>query len=383
MLVCSSFWGCYRAPEYARADAESYVYPDAEPLDDLPDTGIPPRPDRGEAGVPDTGEPNVDAGDDRDAGFPDAPAPDADAGPPPDTGPRNPVTGLPAPVQIGTNFGLAEGPTWRAPNLPPPSNANGMFVFSDIINRVIQQASPPNWQVQQLRPMSNAANGLANDVNGLLLAAEHDTRRISRTLANGTVETLADRWEGLMFNSPNDLVVRDDGTIFFTDPPYGLAGRQRFIPFNGIFRITPGGVVSDEWQGSATAPESLPNGIELSPDEAVLYVADSARGVVMAFDVATDGTLSNERIFVTPMGQAPDGIAVDEDGNVYVATSVGFEVFDTAGVRWGVITLPGVVPNNMTFGGADRRIGLITAGTLQSPMSRVFRIDRMNVPGRP
>ncbi|MGB5548310.1 MAG: SMP-30/gluconolactonase/LRE family protein [Polyangiales bacterium] len=140
------------------------------------------------------------------------------------------------------------------------------------------------------------ANGLDSDLGGLLLTAEHANRRVSRTLANATVVTVVSEHMGDRLNSPNDIAVRSDGTIYFTDPP---------------------------------------NGLVLSPDESVLYVADSTAGV-MAFDVNADGSLSNERDFIETLPNA-DGMAIDMGGNLFVTTSTGVQVFDPAGNSWGTI----------------------------------------------
>jgi gluconolactonase len=217
--------------------------------------------------------------------------------------------------------------------------------------------------------MTNQGNGLANDLDGSLLMCEHVSRSVVRIRPNGELAPIAERWNNLQFNSPNDLVVRRDGTIYFTDPPYALnAQRTRQIPFNGLFRITTTGSVAvearfDRGAGEGMMSATLPNGIELSPDERTLYVADSATGIVWRWDVNTDGSLANQREFVRTEGMAPDGITVDVDANVYIASAIGIEVYRPDATRWGVIRgwPPNVRPANMAFGGPNMDYLLVAA----------------------
>ena len=319
-----------------------------------PDAGAPDAstPDAGtpDAGVPDAGTP--DAGT-PDAGTPDAGTPDAgvpDAGTP-DAG----VTGFDPLVGIGTvtlvadGFEFTEGPTWRA--------AEGRLLFSDIPGDTIYQLDPPDTVTVFRRPSGNS-NGLATDANGLLLAAEHGNRRVSRTLGDGTIVTVASEYEGKRLNSPNDIAVRSDGVIYFSDPPYGIdPSTEQELDFNGVFRVDLSGQLTAEWKG---ATSTRPNGVALSPDERTLYVSDSTAGIT-AFDVATDGSLSGARTFVPSLTEA-DGMAVDSGGNVFVATRPGVGVFAPDGTLWGGIDVPGGrVPTNCAFGGADRRTLYITA----------------------
>ena len=208
------------------------------------------------------------------------------------------------------------------------------------------------------RADSGQSNGLNSDEDGLLLAAEHANRRVSRTLANGTVVTVASEYLGDPLNSPNDIAVRSDGTIYFTDPPFGInPATQQVLEFNGVFRVAPDGELTAEREG---AKSTRPNGVVLSPDERILYVSDSAGGV-MAFDVNPDGSLSTERPFTTALDIA-DGMAIDAAGNLFVTTHNGVEVFDPSGSPWGIIEVPdGRFPPNCAFGGTDARTLYITA----------------------
>jgi gluconolactonase len=295
------------------------------------------------------GAPAIDASG-RDGGGTDGGGDDAgggmDGGP---VAPRDPFDGIGDVEMVRGGFMFLEGPHWRA--------ADGVLLFTDIPASQIWELVPPD-AFDVFREPSNGANGLATDEAGNLLAAEHEARRVSRTLSDGTIETVAERYMGMRLSSPNDLAVRSDGTIYFTDPPYGLSGRPQEVPFNGVYRVAPGGALTAEWMGPMA---SRPNGIDLSPDERTLYVADTAAGAVRAYDVAADGSLSGERDFATDTPGA-DGMAVDETGNLYVTTSEGVKVYASTGSLWGTIDIP-MQPANCGFGDADRQTLYVTAQT--------------------
>jgi gluconolactonase len=250
---------------------------------------------------------------------------------------------------VADGFVFTEGPTWRS--------REQWLQFSDIPANTIYRLTPPD-DITVFRADSGESNGLDSDVDGLLLAAEHANRRVSRTLPNGTVVTVASQYLGDPLNSPNDIAVRSDGTIYFTDPPYGInPATEQVLEFNGVFRVAPSGGLTAEWEG---AKSTRPNGLVLSPDERILYVADSTGGI-MAFDVNADGSLTAERPFVAALQNA-DGMAMDTGGNLFVTTVEGVQVFDPSGSSWGVIEVPdGRVPANCAFGGADARTLYITA----------------------
>jgi len=292
-----------------------------------------------DTGVGDTG---VDTGPADSAA--DAPLPDG--GPPP---PRDPFDGIGDVEMVQGGFSFLEGPHWRA--------ADGVLLFTDIPENTIHALTPPS-SVAVFRMPSDNANGLGTDAAGQLLAAEHGARRVSRTLADGTVETVVERYMGDRLNSPNDLAVRADGTIYFTDPPYGLMGRMREVAFNGVYRVAPDGSLTAEWMGPT---ESRPNGVSLSADQGTLYVVDTNAGLVRAYDVAADGSLSGERDFVTDTPGA-DGMAVDETGNLYVTTSNGVQAYSRDGTSWGTIVVP-MQPANCGFGDDDYQTLYITART--------------------
>lgn len=291
-------------------------------------------------------------------------APGTDGGPTPDASVPDaasfpdPLAGVAAAALIKGGYQFLEGPQW----LP----AEGKLVFSDVQGNRIYQLVPPATDATDFRNPSAGANGNAIDKSGLLYTCEHTGKRIARRLANGTVETVVGTFGNLALNSPNDLIVRSDGTIYFTDPNY--AGNTQ--PKQNVFRVPPGGALV-----SLDDTLDKPNGIALSPDEKTLYVAVASGKIIRKYAVNPDGTVGPGSTFVTANGTSPDGIAVDDAGNLYAATSDGVEVFKPNGTRVGAIAVP-MQPANVAFGGTDRRTLYITARTgLYS--------TRVNVPGPP
>ncbi len=199
------------------------------------------------------------------------------------------------PERIASGFEFTEGPVWHP---------DGYLLFSDIPAARIYQWKP-DGTVVVWRERSGNSNGLTLDRQVRLIACEHGNRRVSRTEENDVVLTVADRYEGKRLNSPNDVVVKSDGTIYFTDPPYGIEPDQREQSCNGVYRILADGtleLVADDFD--------RPNGLAFSPDEAVLYIDNSARRHVRAFDVRPDGTLANSRVIADmdhPQPGSPDG----------------------------------------------------------------------------
>jgi gluconolactonase len=225
-----------------------------------------------------------------------------------------------------------------------------------------------------LREPANMANGMALDREGKLVICEQGTRiehaRISRMdPKTGAIETVVDSWHGLRFNSPNDVVVKSDGTIWFTDPSYGFLQGFRPQPVVGdyVYRYDP-----QTGQLSVVADSFVkPNGLAFSPDESVLYITDSGANQeadsyyinkphhIIAFDVLEGRHLMNQRLFAVITPGFPDGIKVDARGNVYASSFSGVQVFNPLGDLIGEINLPGTV--NFTFGGPGHNILFIMA----------------------
>jgi gluconolactonase len=241
--------------------------------------------------------------------------------------------------KLAEGFRWAEGPVWH----------DGGVVFSDVLANTAYRWRPGRAQAEvylkpsgQLTPQAGfretGSNGLARDAQGRLLLCQHGERRVAR-YENGRFTAIADRFEGKRFNSPNDLAVRRNGDIYFTDPPYGLEGIDksplREIPFHGVYRVAPDGRVT-----LLTQAIRFPNGIAFSPDEKRLYLAVSEGGAtrVVACDVQPDGTLANERVFFNAQAlRRPglkggcDGLKVDRAGNVWTTGPGGVLVVSPAG----------------------------------------------------
>lgn len=249
-----------------------------------------------------------------------------------------------SPLQmVGTDFLFTEGPVWM-PKIG--------WVFSDIPANTIYRLDRTPF-----RQPSNHSNGLTLDQEGRLLAAEHETRRVTRLESDGTVTVLADRFEGKRFNSPNDVAVRSDGTVFFTDPPYallgGLTGPNGELGFSGVFAVLNTGEVRCVDKGCIT-----PNGLVFSPDESTLYISDTEEDSVVALEVAPDTSASHRRTFEKV--DKPDGMRVDVEGNVWTATETGVQVFSPQGALVHCIPAPHTV-SNCAFGGPDGKTLLIMA----------------------
>ena len=303
-----------------------------------------------------------------DARSPDASAPDAggeDAASPDAGTAVDPLDGI-GPVElIEDTFMFTEGPLW----LPDQE----VLIFSDVPGNTIYRVLATG-EVDVFRMPSGNANGLALDQTGQLLAAEHGNRRVSRSPIDGTPVDLVTEYEGNRLNSPNDITVSSDGTIYFTDPPYGIEEGQAELDFNGVFRIpAAGGAAVAEFEG---APETnRPNGLVLALDESFLYVADSQANVVHRFAVGNDGALTIDAAPFIPSIPTPDGMERDTFGNLFIAAQDGVRVYAPDGTLWGTIVVP-KQPSNVAFGGSDYRTLYITA------REAVYRVQLAN-PGKP
>ncbi len=269
----------------------------------------------------------------------------------------NPLSGVAAPLTVVPGLLFGEGPLWD----------RGALFFSDINADTIFRM-PSGGASALFRTPSGGSNGLALHPAGDLLMAEQQGRRLSRRNAAGAVSSLADTYQGLRFNAPNDIAVRGDGTLWFTDPTYGMSG-TREIPFNGLFRRAPDGTLTAEWQGTPGVNE--PNGVTLAPDALTLYVSDTQGGRVDAWAVAPSGALSGQRPFASGI-TIPDGMCIDIQGNLYVASwGDTLEIFAPDGTRWGAIAAPGDA-TNCAFGGEDGRdLYVTTTGGLHRTRARI------------
>jgi gluconolactonase len=272
--------------------------------------------------------------------------------------------------RIASGCLFTEGPLWHA--------REGYLLFSDMPGDHLRKWSPREG-VTTFRKPCNQSNGLAWDREGRLLACEHSSSRLTRTEADGSITVLASHYEGKELNSPNDVVVRSDGSVYFSDPTYGRAeyyGRPREpeLPFRGVYRVEP-----DSRRITLLADDfGQPNGLCFSADERRLFVNDTDRQHIRVFDVAADGTLSNSRVWAETVGEgagAPDGMKIDSAGNLYCCGPGGIHVFDPSAKCLGVIVVPEYTAN-FCWGDADFRSLYITAST------SVYRI-RTAIPGRP
>ncbi len=258
--------------------------------------------------------------------------------------------------QLGTGCEFTEGPVWHA---------EGKFLlFSDIPANKMKKWTAEEG-ITNFRVPSGKSNGLTYDKQGRLVTAEHANRRVSRTEADGTVVTIASHYEGKRLNSPNDVIVKSDGSIYFSDPPYGLTADygvegEQDLDFQGVYRLSPDGqtvtLLVDDFD--------RPNGLCFSPDESILYINDTERMHIRVFDVQSDGTIANGRIFAEEEGEdgVPDGMKIDVHGNVYLTGPGGIWIFDPSGEHLGVLQTPERAAN-LGWGGDDWSTLFITAST--------------------
>ncbi len=246
---------------------------------------------------------------------------------------------------------FTEGPLWLA---------DGTLLFQDIKAEKSYRVAP-GGKPEAFRSGTGAANGQTFDAQGRIIFCEQNGRRVSRMNVDGSnVETVTEHWDGKHLNSPNDIIARRDGLVYFTDPPYGVKDAQREIPFQGVFALDSLGqsrLLVDDFE--------KPNGLAFAPDESVLYICDTGKYHVRAFNVELSGTLAegSGRVFCTldPEGEGgPDGIKVDQGGRVYVAVKQGVWVFEPGGRLLGILAVE-QRPANLAWGGPDGRTLAITA----------------------
>ncbi len=249
--------------------------------------------------------------------------------------------------KLAGGFGFEEGPVWLS---------KGYLVFSDIPANHLKKWSKETGTTI-FRDDSYNANGNTVDKQGRLLTAEHSGRRISRTEKDGSVTTIVSGFEGKKFNSPNDLVVKSDGTIWFTDPDYGLGKNKKEQEGNFVYRFDP----KSKMISAVVKDFDKPNGLCFSPDEKKLYLADSGKPHhIRIFEVQKDGTLANGKVFCVIDNGVPDGIRCDNKGRVWSSAGDGVHIFAPDGLLIGKILVP-ETPANLCFGGKDGKTLFITA----------------------
>lgn len=258
--------------------------------------------------------------------------------------------------RVAAQLRFAEGPLW---------SPDGYLLYADTVaNRIFRLA--PNEKAQIYREAPGGAQGLAFDRDGRLYICEFRARRVVRINKKNEAEVLAERWEGKRLNAPNDIVVRRDGHVYFTDPAFGSQSDRRELDFHGIYHIPPKGEleVVAKWT-------TRPNGIALSANGRTLFVTNSDEATVVAFDLDRRGAASNPRTVISGIRGVPGGIRVDEAGNFYIAAN-DVEIRAPDGKLANIIRL-GETPSNLAFGEGDWGALYITA---QTSVFRV-RLDSM------
>ncbi len=270
--------------------------------------------------------------------------------------------------QVATGFIFTEGPLWD-----PRTNS---VIFSDMPGDIMRRWSEADG-VETLRQPCNKANGNTWDLQGRLLSCEHGSR-VTRTEEDGSITAIATHYEGKELNSPNDITVKSDGWIYFSDPTYGRMDgfgfpREQDMDVQGVYRISPDGSQIEQLADDFEQP----NGITFSVDESKLFVNDTDRGHVRVFDIASDGSVSGGDVWVEVTGDGegvPDGMKIDSEDNLYTTGPGGIHIFAADKTDLGVIGVPEHIAN-FTWGDDDLRTLYVTAST------SLYRV-RVNVPGR-
>ena len=267
---------------------------------------------------------------------------------------------------FGGDGGPAEGPLWWSDG--------GYLLFSDIHNNRRMKWSPDEGVTLFQQP-TNHANGLTRDLKGRLLACEHSARRVTRQDSDGEITTIANRYRGSRLNRPNDVIVKSDGSIYFTDPGAPAPGLD--LDYSGVYMVSP-----DLDDITLLVGDFItPNGIAFSPDESVLYVNDTRKQHIRAFDVQPNGTLAlaSDRVLCDLSGDrpgVPDGMKVDVEGNIYCGGSGGVWVIDPDGNHLGTIVHGHDASTNVAFGGEDWKTLFFTTWNTVGSV-------RVNIPGIP
>ncbi|MCP4166242.1 MAG: SMP-30/gluconolactonase/LRE family protein [Chloroflexi bacterium] len=270
--------------------------------------------------------------------------------------------------QLASGFIFTEGPVWQG--------EEGCLIFSDIpANKMYRLSADEDISI--FRDPSHNANGNTLDRQNRILTCEHATSRVTRQNVDGSIEVLASHFGDKELNSPNDIIVRADGSIYFTDPPYGRVERvgvprSQQLDFQGVYRLDP---VSNDLS-LLIDDFDKPNGLCFSVDERRLFVDDTARGHIRVFDIEPEGTLSPGRVWAELEGEGiggADGMKIDSEGNLYCTGPGGIHIFDPTANYLGVLRMPEQAAN-LCFGDADKRSLYITAST------SIYRL-RTRIPG--
>jgi gluconolactonase len=266
--------------------------------------------------------------------------------------------------RLATGFVFTEGPLWHP---------EGFYYFVDVRASMLYRVTPGRPH-EVVREKTGGGNGTTFDLQGRLILCEGDNRRVTRRATDDRFEVLVDRFEGKRLNRPNDVVCRSDGSIYFTDPGLRVPLAEREVEHAGVYRMAPDGAVS------LVADFEYPNGLAFSPDERLLYVANTRWAqYIHVLELDADGRMARRRIFADMSSDetdgVPDGMKVDVEGRVYCTGPGGTWVFAPDGTRLGVIRTP-EVPANLAFGGPDLRTLFFTART------SVYTL-RAKVPGQP
>jgi len=271
--------------------------------------------------------------------------------------------------EVGSGFEFTEGPIWN--------HVEKHLIFSDIPGKIMRRWRP-DGSIEIWRQPSNMANGNTYDGEGRVVTCEHATSRVTRTESDGSVTVLATHYGDKELNSPNDIVVKSGGSIYFTDPSFGRMDyygrpREQQLSFQGVYRLNP-----DSRELTLLVDDfDQPNGLCFSLDESQLFINDTMRAHIRVFDVNGEGTLENGRVWAEVTGGsdgAPDGMKVDSQGNLYVTGPGGIHVFDPAAACLGVINMPQGCAN-FCWGDDDLKSLFVTAST------SLYRV-RVQVAGR-
>jgi gluconolactonase len=249
-------------------------------------------------------------------------------------------------VKVAAGYTFTEGPEW---------SREGFLLFSDVPSDRILRFTPGKG-TDVYRDNSGGANGNAFDAKGRLYTCENRSRRLTRTDRKGRVEVLLEKWEGKRLNAPNDVIIRRDGHLYFTDPAFGAQEDGRELDFYGVYHLSPKGEAE-----LIARPKGRPNGVALSPGGNLLYVANTDERRLYAYDLDRQGRASNERVVIENTDGPPDGLAVDEKGNLYV-TANGLSIYSPDGKLIHRAELA-ERPTNCAFGGGDLQTLFITAQT--------------------